>query len=62
MSGLPRIQWFQWSVSLCSVFNLHENVNMLIVHELSGFTCTCSQTINSKFSIPHEALLHTPPN
>ena len=41
---------------VCSVFNLNDNnVNALIVRELSGFTCTRSLTMNSKFSIPHEA-------
>ena len=44
------------SVSLCSVFNLNnKNVNALIARQLSGFTCTRSLTMNSKFSIPHEA-------
>ena len=41
---------------VCSVFNLNiKNVNALIARELSGFTCTRSPTIDSKFSIPHEA-------
>ena len=41
---------------ICSVFNLNnENVNALIARELSGFTCTRSLTIKSKFSIPHSA-------
>ena len=40
----------------CSVFNLNnKNVNTLIARELSGFTCTRSLTMNSKFSIPHLA-------
>ena len=40
----------------CSVFNLNnKNVNALIARELSGFTCTRSLTMNSKFSITHEA-------
>ena len=39
------------TISLCSVFNL--NINGLIPRELSGFTCTRSLTMNSKFSIPH---------
>ena len=33
----------------------NKNDNALIAHGLSGFACTCSQTMNSKFSIPHEA-------
>ena len=33
----------------------HETGNTLIAHELSGFTCTRSLTMNSKFSIPHMA-------
>ena len=33
----------------------NKNVNALIARELSGFTCTRSLTMNSKFSIPHEA-------
>ena len=33
----------------------NKNVNELIARELSGFTCTRSQTMNSKFSMPHEA-------
>jgi len=34
----------------CSVFNLNnKKVNALIARELSGFTCTCSLTMNSKF-------------
>ena len=38
----------------CGVFNLNnKNVNALIARELSGFTCTRSLTMNSKFSIPH---------
>ena len=41
---------------VCNVLNLdNKNVNALIARELSGFTCTLSLTINSKFSIPHEA-------
>ena len=40
----------------CSVFNLNnKNVNTLIARELSGFNCTRSLTMNSKFSIPHSA-------
>ena len=40
--------------ALCSVFNLNnKNVNALIARKLSGFTCTRSLTMNSKFSIPH---------
>ena len=43
--------------ALCSAFNLNnKNVNALIARKLSGFTCTRSQTMNSKCSIPHEAL------
>ena len=34
-----------------------KNVNALIARELSGFTCTRSLTMNSKFSIPHSAAL-----
>ena len=34
----------------------NENVNSLIAVQLSGFTCTRSLTINSKFLIPHETL------
>ena len=35
----------------CSVFNLNDkNVNALIAHKLSEFTCTRSLTMNSKFS------------
>ena len=33
----------------------NKNVNALIAREFSGFTCTRSLTMNSKFSIPHEA-------
>ena len=33
----------------------NKNVNALIARELSGFTCTRPLTMNSKFSIPHEA-------
>ena len=41
---------------VCSVFNLNnKNVNVLIARGLSGFSCTRSLTMNSKFSIPHEA-------
>ena len=44
------------TISVCSVFNLiNKNVNTLIARELSGFSCTRSLTMNSKFSIPHEA-------
>ena len=40
----------------CNVFNLiNKNVNTLIARELSEFTCTCSLTMNSKFSVPHYA-------
>jgi len=43
--------------SLCSVFNLNnKNVSANIVRELLGFTCNRSLTMNSKFSILHEAL------
>ena len=42
--------------ALCSVFNWNnKNVNALIVRKLSGFTCTRSLTMNSKFSIPQSA-------
>ena len=45
----------KFDVFVCSVFNLNnKNVNALIARELSGFTCTRSLTMNSKFSIPHE--------
>ena len=44
------------TIFLCSVFILNnENVNALIARELSGFTCTLSSTMNSKFSITHLA-------
>ena len=44
------------TIFVCSVFNLsNKNVNALIARELSGFTCTRELTMNSKFSIPHEA-------
>ena len=44
------------TIFVCSVFNLNnKNVNALIARELSGFTCTRSLTMNSKFSIPHSA-------
>ena len=44
------------TIFVCSVFNLNnKNVNALVAHELSGFTCTCSLTMNSKFSIPIRA-------
>ena len=37
--------------TVCSVFNLNNKiVKALIARELSGFTCTSSQTTNSKFS------------
>ena len=40
----------------CIVFNLdNKNVNALIAREFSGFTCTRSLAMNSKFSIPHKA-------
>ena len=32
----------------------NKSVHTLISRELSGFTCTRSLTMNSKFSIPHE--------
>ena len=36
----------------CSVFNLNnKNVKALIARQLSGFICTRSLTINSKFGI-----------
>ena len=42
--------------ALCSAFNLNnKDVNVLIARRLSGFTCTRSLTMNSKFSIPHSA-------
>ena len=42
--------------ALCSVFNLNnKNVNALIARRLSGFACTRSLTMNSKFSILHSA-------
>ena len=48
-----------WCVSACfqqykfSVFSLiNKNINALIARELSAFTCTRSQTMNSKCSIP----------
>ena len=45
-------------IFVCSVFSLNnKNVNALIAHELSGFTSTRSLTMNSKFSLPHEATL-----
>ena len=44
---------------VCSVFNLNDNnVNAHIAGKLSGFTCTRLLTMNSKFSIPHEAAVH----
>ena len=44
------------TIFVCSVFNLNnKNVNALIARELSGFTCTRSLTMNSKFSILHSA-------
>ena len=47
---------FDDRIFVCSVFNLNnKTVNALIAHELSGFTCTCSLTMNSKFSIQHSA-------
>ena len=50
LSGLPSIWLFQFGVSFCSVFNLNnKNVNTLVARELSGFTCTRSLTMNSKF-------------
>ena len=43
-------------IFVCSVFNLNnKSVNALIARELSGFTCTRSLTMNSKFSILHDA-------
>ena len=52
LSGLPSIKLFQCGVPFCSVFNLNnKNVNALIAGELSGFTCTRSLKMNSKFSI-----------
>ena len=43
-------------VSLCHVFNLNKKtINAVNTHGLSGFTCTHSQTMNSKFYIPHSA-------
>ena len=39
----------------CIQFFDNKNVNALIARELSGFTCTRSLAMNSKFSIPHEA-------
>ena len=33
----------------------NKNVNALIARGLSGLNCTRSLTMNSKFSIPHEA-------
>ena len=40
----------------CIVFNLNNtNVNALIARELTRFACTRSQTMNSKFLIPHSA-------
>ena len=43
-------------IFVCSVFNLNnKSVNTLIARELSGFTCTRSLTMNSKFSIRHDA-------
>ena len=52
-----------WGVFACRVvvsmqrffvqFYQFKNVNALIARELSGFTGTRSQTINSKFSIQH---------
>ena len=43
-------------VSLCSVLNLkNKKVASFIACELSGFTCTHSQTMILKFSILHEA-------
>ena len=45
------------TISVCRAFNLNnKNVNTLIARELSGFNCTRSLTMNSKFSIPHEAV------
>ena len=42
---------------MCSVFDLNNNnVNALIAHELSGFPCARSQTMNWKFSIPHSVM------
>ena len=41
------------------VFSLNnKNVNALMARELSGFTCTRSQTMNSEYSIPHEGKPH----
>ena len=39
----------------CIQFQLNKNVSALIARELSGFTCTHSLTMNSKFLIPHSA-------
>ena len=48
--SVPSIWLFQCSVSLCSVFKLNnKKVNTLVARELSGFTCTRSLTMNSKF-------------
>ena len=56
VNSFASITWFQCSVSLCNVFNLNnKRVNALIALELSGFTCTRSLTMDSKFLIPHEA-------
>ena len=51
---LRVVNRFQYSVCLCRVLNLdNKNVYALIARELLGFTCTHSQIMNSKFSIPH---------
>ena len=50
------LQCIQLTIFVCSVFSWNnKNVKALIAYELSGFTCTHSLTMSSKFSIPHEA-------
>ena len=56
-----RVAWVPISMHTCGSFFYNygaplcsaKNVNVLIAGELSGFTCTRSLTMNSKFSIPN---------
>ena len=48
--GFCWLKVWRFLFAMYTIWILKNYVNALIAHELSGFTCTCSLTMNLKFS------------